>query len=226
MLSDVNSIHNGTPPRTLPSSHSNHNFEGGFLPGSFSRANNRAFLQLRSADVINEVSEPTTPDELAGTRGKSYLTHLLRSSPPKTDSEAEDKPASSEGQSMLDDIVSVCPPLTEQSSLLPKAHPESIQRRVYDTISRNDDNQTRDPFRPVSSINIKKVITWPSAKGLQAIRSVFHYKTWNKKELWEKGVVKTTKCLPAVFLGLLLNILDGLSYGMDGHLSWIMHLND
>ncbi|KAI5839991.1 sulfate transporter family-domain-containing protein [Morchella snyderi] len=215
VLSDVNSIHNGTPPGNLPSSHLNHNLEGGFLPGSLSRANNRVFLQLRSADVINEVSEPTTPDELVDTKGKSYLTHLLRSSPPKTDPKAEDKPASSEGQSMVDDIVSSCPPLTEQSSLLPKAHPDGIQRRVYGTISRNDDgNQTRDPYRPVPSIGIKKVVTWPSAKGLQAIKSVFHYKTWNREEMWEKGVVKTTKCLPAVFLGLLLNILDGLSYGM------------
>lgn len=185
------------------------------------------FLQLRSADVINEVSEPTTPDELMDTKGKSYLTHLLRSSPPKTDPKAEDKPASSEGQSMVDDIVSSCLPLTEQSSLLPKAHPDGIQRRVYGTISRNDDgNQTRDPYRPVPSIGIKKVVTWPSAKGLQAIKSVFHYKTWNREEMWEKGVVKTTKCLPAVFLGLLLNILDGLSYGMDEHLSWIMRLNN
>lgn len=34
------------------------------------------------------------------------------------------------------------------------------------------------------------------------------------RDVWEKGVVEPVSFLPAVVLGLLLNVLDGLSYGM------------
>lgn len=43
---------------------------------------------------------------------------------------------------------------------------------------------------------------------------VSHPKTWNARKIWRKGLVEPASVLPAVFLGLLLNILDALSYGM------------
>jgi SulP family sulfate permease len=36
---------------------------------------------------------------------------------------------------------------------------------------------------------------------------------WNGPTLWENAVLAPARCLPAVAVGLLLNILDGLSYG-------------
>ena len=41
-----------------------------------------------------------------------------------------------------------------------------------------------------------------------------HPKTWSAKTIWSQVVVRPAGLLPAVFLGLLLNILDALSYGM------------
>lgn len=41
-----------------------------------------------------------------------------------------------------------------------------------------------------------------------------HPKTWSPKTILSEVVVRPAKLLPAVFLGLLLNILDALSYGM------------
>ncbi|EED24300.1 sulfate transporter family protein [Talaromyces stipitatus ATCC 10500] len=41
-----------------------------------------------------------------------------------------------------------------------------------------------------------------------------HPKSWDRLAIWEEGVVRPVSLLPAVFLGLLLNILDALSYGM------------
>jgi SulP family sulfate permease len=38
-------------------------------------------------------------------------------------------------------------------------------------------------------------------------------KRWNRHALWENVVVAPVACLPAVVVGLLLNILDALSYG-------------
>lgn len=42
---------------------------------------------------------------------------------------------------------------------------------------------------------------------------VMNPKTWNKKTIWENAVMSPIRCLPAVIVGLLLNILDALSYG-------------
>ena len=39
-------------------------------------------------------------------------------------------------------------------------------------------------------------------------------KRWDRHALWKNAVVAPVTCLPAVIVGLLLNILDALSYGM------------
>lgn len=38
-------------------------------------------------------------------------------------------------------------------------------------------------------------------------------KRWDRRVLWQNAVVAPVACLPAVVVGLLLNILDALSYG-------------
>ncbi len=38
-------------------------------------------------------------------------------------------------------------------------------------------------------------------------------KRWDRRALWQNAVVAPVACLPAVVVGLLLNILDALSYG-------------
>lgn len=45
-------------------------------------------------------------------------------------------------------------------------------------------------------------------------RLVSDPKRWDRRALWENVVVAPVACLPAVIVGLLLNILDALSYGM------------
>lgn len=41
------------------------------------------------------------------------------------------------------------------------------------------------------------------------------FKSWDRHALWKNVVVAPVACLPAVVVGLLLNILDALSYGED-----------
>ncbi|KAM7207695.1 cyclic nucleotide-binding domain containing protein [Naviculisporaceae sp. PSN 640] len=48
----------------------------------------------------------------------------------------------------------------------------------------------------------------------RALRAVRDPKRWNRHTLWENLVVAPVVCMPAVIVGLLLNILDALSYGM------------
>lgn len=210
-LSDVTPIHSSTPPRAASSSHLNITFEYGSLD---SRTVGRPFLPGRSRDVINEVSEPSTPDGVTSTaRGKSYLTHLFRNSPPETEPEAR---SSSSEQTNIGHISNDTLSPNEQSFLLPKTYPGAGRGGAYDAIPQEDgDIESQHDFRPMPVINIKKAIAWPKEKGLNAVKNAFYSKTWNKKDIWEHGVVQTASYLPAVFLGLLLNILDGLSYGMN-----------
>jgi SulP family sulfate permease len=39
-------------------------------------------------------------------------------------------------------------------------------------------------------------------------------KAWDRRVIWQEGVIRPISSIPAVVLGLLLNILDALSYGM------------
>ena len=58
----------------------------------------------------------------------------------------------------------------------------------------------------------------PLAKGLATMarvsRTITNPKCWDRRAIWREGVVQPVSLLPAVLLGLLLNILDALSYGM------------
>ncbi|CAI7644737.1 unnamed protein product [Penicillium manginii] len=45
-------------------------------------------------------------------------------------------------------------------------------------------------------------------------RILFNPKSWDRRAIWQEGVVHPFSLIPAVLLGLLLNILDALSYGM------------
>lgn len=45
-------------------------------------------------------------------------------------------------------------------------------------------------------------------------RIISNPKSWDGRAVWHSGIVRPASLLPSVFLGLLLNILDALSYGM------------
>lgn len=94
---------------------------------------------------------------------------------------------------------------TEQTSLLPKS--TSRSPRTYGTAS-DVEGQVYTPKETSSAI--------PNA--LSTISEFFHVlahpKTWDRRAVWQRGIVHPLSLLPSVFLGLLLNILDALSYGM------------
>lgn len=55
---------------------------------------------------------------------------------------------------------------------------------------------------------------WMASKPPAWAKTICNPRTWDKKFIYENGVHLPVSLLPAVFLGLLLNILDALSYGM------------
>ena len=155
--------------------------------------------------AIEEVSEPVTPEgsQNDGEPRISALTEMIQAAPPARQDTSEDpdktpyeRPSSPHGEEHRD--------VDEHTSLL-------SDRKV----SRNYGHLS-DIERQRESLHRPKT-RWQAP--LRVLRSCFytisHPKTWSAKAIYKEVVVHPIKVLPAVFLGLLLNILDALSYGVS-----------
>ncbi len=81
----------------------------------------------------------------------------------------------------------------EQSAVDPESQKSLKRRGWYDSFS-NRANRARGNFS-----GFVKTARNPSS--------------WDRERLWQEVIVTPISCLPAVIVGLLLNILDALSYG-------------
>lgn len=100
---------------------------------------------------------------------------------------------------------------TERTPLLGKDVPFKI--RHPDWIRGQPDLERQEAKRRVSWPRLRNVILWPKEKGYNIARIVVNPKSWNRRAIWANAVMAPVSCLPAVILGVLLNILDALSYG-------------
>jgi SulP family sulfate permease len=179
-------------------------------------------------DTILEISEPESPETGPSSDkspGTSVLTNMLRRSPPSTSppNEAGHHSAGySQGGDATEDsrqegrliITSngVRLDATERTPLLTKDtsfethHPDWI--RGERDLERQDHSHRAWP-------KLQNVLSWPRERGKEIARTVLNPKRWNRKAIWQNAVVEPVGYLPAVTLGLLLNILDALSYGMS-----------
>ncbi|ERT02885.1 hypothetical protein HMPREF1624_01188 [Sporothrix schenckii ATCC 58251] len=78
----------------------------------------------------------------------------------------------------------------------------TMRRRILGSFDRRQDGPTHNPTIVVRD------------KFKKTYRNVKNLKWWDRRRLWQNVVVAPIACLPAVVVGLLLNILDALSYGM------------
>jgi SulP family sulfate permease len=188
-----------------------------------------------------EESEPSSPETVTYAtpkeHGPSIIASMLRSSPPPrrswtatehgeagnsdaveddTQGETSDEEYDSEEDHSrprhsidgeMDNVQ------TETSPLLPRRSHGSERRHS----ARNGSSQNRD----VESQKVRSQKCWyhgPLKKAKARISRVTSKvrdpKTWDRHALWQNVVVAPVVCLPAVIVGLLLNILDALSYGM------------
>lgn len=79
--------------------------------------------------------------------------------------------------------------------------------------TRIHDLESQKSHRRRAFSTVRKALTWPKEHALVVVRRATNPKSWDKKSIWEQGVLQPARYLPAVILGLLLNILDALSYG-------------
>lgn len=94
---------------------------------------------------------------------------------------------------------------TERTSLLSKTRSKSLHQ--YGSVE--DIESQRGAARRASTAFANSL----SAVGKWS-RIISNPKSWDRRAIWQEGIVYPASLIPAVVLGLLLNILDALSYGM------------
>lgn len=218
-LSDRASAHSTSPPRRSAQTH----LESFFSNGSDTESStNRETEALRQA-TIHEVSEPGSPEGGSASDkspGTSVLTNMLRRSPPSTspqqqeqstnklvEDEDETEASPTEGRLI---ITSNGVQVDERTPLIAKDPTE--HHRHPDWIRGEQDLERQETKRKESWPKLRTVVFWPTGKGLDIARTVLSPKSWDRQVI-KHAVVAPVGYLPAVILGLLLNILDALSYG-------------
>lgn len=179
---------------------------------------------VRSSETIPEVSEPASPDDQADQKpidaqdddGPSMLANLLKRSPPQSGVTTSfdttkrrpsipkpESPQLNQTQTEDEDEQAIA---TENSPLLPGS---SNRRRVSDTADL--EGQAKGNKRWIHKLmdkghRLESNVTHAFAVAVNPSR-------WDGKAIWQNAVADPISCLPAVAVGLLLNILDALSYG-------------
>lgn len=195
----------------------------------------------RPAETIAEVSEPPSPDESEepAAEGPSMLTTMLKRSPPDksyfytqkegpdhrddgsdVESDGEDQAtltrvSTAEHRPLLAHRDTTGDP-SEISPLLAARSRES-QRGDYGVNHANGHpvDLEGQKLRGRRKWFGRTTDSLRNTKGRVAsiLPIVGNPKRWDRHLLWQNAVVAPVACLPAVVVGLLLNILDALSYG-------------
>jgi hypothetical protein len=166
-------------------------------------------LDSTRPDIIEEVSEPQSPEDTgdAAEDQPSALTNLMRdNSPPKgnkdflgygTNSRYADSDQYTTPSVIVDDVDDG---ITEITTLLPRERIPGRPAGVSQKISGYGEEM---------EIQFKN--RWAKLKyaSQDVIKTLSHPKEWDLREISSV----TVGAVAAVFLGLLLNILDALSYG-------------
>ncbi|KAI9839937.1 MAG: hypothetical protein M1819_000129 [Sarea resinae] len=219
-LSDTASTRSGSsPPRNYAPSGSivqQSNLDSYFAGTNPNHEDTTSFIsnELLRPDVIEELPEATTPGSTASGRGStvtSVLTEMLRSPPPDREQEELGDTGGLHDRRSAAHVAGgdETPRASESTPLLSK-------RRSLDPQSMHDSSEERDLEGQTISRRLpwRKCFSWPAERGRAFVRAATNPKSWNRKVIWRQGVIQPARYVPAVVLGLLLNILDALSYGM------------
>ncbi|KAF6805231.1 sulfate transporter family protein [Colletotrichum sojae] len=194
---------------------------------------------VANSETIQEVSEPSSPEETeedAGgipEDGPSILTNLLKRSPPQSyrDPSPEPLPKSPEPDAAEPERT----PSAERSELEAQPSRRTVaEERVEATertplISRLSSDSYETNLTSSDDVDVEGQKQVPKKQWLRGLKDltvnveehIVHGvqiatspKIWDRRSLWQNAVVAPVSCLPAVIVGLLLNVLDALSYGM------------
>lgn len=165
-------------------------------------------------DAIQEVPEPGSPGSTPASQRSpitSVLTELIRAFPPAEEEVGATGGHNSESGSLLgklqeDEVTSRASERTPLIRKEPASGHSVPSTRTHDLESQNRHSRT-------AVSKVRKALTWRKEHAFAGLRRITRPKTWDTKSIWKHGLLQPAIYLPAVILGLLLNILDALSYG-------------
>lgn len=183
---------------------------------------------LSRPEVIEEGSEPASPDSLPFLRHSpsSALTDMLRQ-PPGVEEEAGDldEELFVDSKGMLPVVVGegIISQPSERTSLLLKKAAYALNGIPKSNAMHDVESQELPQDRLV--MKIRRSLTHNKERVARIGKAGLSPKSWGKRAVWVQGVRKPAGYIPSVMLGLLLNILDALSYGtvplLFGHCCWL-----
>lgn len=210
-LSDISFHHGAHSPSSRHISSSSFRKSSIFArkPSGNDRSACQASSNSTRPNFIEEDSEPTSPHSSSSSqdsRCQSALTEILKCSPP-TEEESRDTDDDEPSGKIGVQHVTVCEAILSQ----PNERTGLLQEQsVYGSMK---DVESQKAAYQVQSSRIVDVLCQGS-QGFAGIgRAAISSDIWSRENVWKYGVLRTTIVMPAVLLGLLLNILDALSYG-------------
>ena len=138
--------------------------------------------------------------------GQSALTELIRNSPPtKEDSHDtdEDEPPATAGLQPVIVREGIISQPSERTTILGK-------RTAYGSIK---DLEGQQVARSEPTNRTGAVLQRSKEHTARIVRVVSNPKSWDRQKVLEYGFRQPASFVPPVILGLLLNVLDALSYG-------------
>lgn len=187
--------------------------------------------------TIPEVSEPSSPETVVGVNdGPSIIASMLRRSPSQSDhgteggqdGEDDDEAVeNSEGEreeeendsSVAEDRGKPAPverfdPHTETTPLLRHQRTNSSGRQNSGPDLESQKSRRKKTWTRGVKKSLAHTKSRISKKAKQTVSTIRDPTTWQPKTIYHNVILPPVICLPAVIVGLLLNILDALSYGM------------
>lgn len=195
----------------------------------------------RGSRAIEELSEPVSPVETdvqsPGPSGRpSILSSLFERSAPSPPPDIKPTPASplreelviadaAEGSAVGEEHPSIPAPWRRQlareevdglSEDAPLLGSRGRAQQGYGMNGSEGHVDLESQKRPPSTAWLRalgEAVCEAEGRMHHAVRVVSNPKGWDRKAIWQNVFVAPVVCLPAVIVGLLLNILDALSYG-------------
>lgn len=170
-------------------------------------------------NAIPEASEPASPSSMQSSRkspGVSALSQMFKNTPPteaaSSGSDDEDKVLDDMGLEPVTVREGIISQPTEQTALFLKKQVYGSNGTDINVPNHDLENQETHWTRTTGRQNgdsFSRVVE----RGRSAMAKIFRPKSWGAEAIWKEGLLRPARYTPAVILGLLLNILDALSYG-------------
>ena len=152
--------------------------------------------------------------------GPSMLTNMFRRSPPEglpsststVGHRHDDRPRTPRSISAVSVRIDPAEPSPEENEGISEATP-LIGHKPHRPQSPDDVDDIESQKHRSRATHPCFSIKERAGKRIRDLGAIMNPRTWDKRAAWERAVVGPMRCLPAVVVGLLLNILDALSYG-------------